>query len=124
MLPRCPICKGEMIVTELRCEEDDITVRGRFKPSVFDFLDEDEFEFIILFLRARGNLKELERYTKQGYFALRGKLERILEKLKLEPLGKKEEVKKEDVFKLVKEGKIDVDTALEILKKGGDEDEV
>lgn len=120
MLPRCPVCGKEMIVTELKCEEDDVTVRGRFKPSVFDFLDEEEMEFVILFFRARGNLKELARYTGQGYFALRGKLEKVIEKLGLQPLSKEEEeeVDEEDVFELVKRGKMSVDEALRLLKKG------
>ena len=119
MLPRCPVCGKEMIVTELRCDKDDVTVRGRFKPSPFDFLSEEELEFVILFFRAKGNLKELERYTKQGYFALRGRLEKIIEKMGLEPLpkdGEEEEVE-EDLFEMLKKGKISIDDALRILKK-------
>jgi len=115
-----------MTVTELRCERDDVTVRGHFKASPFDFLDKEEMEFVVLFFRARGNLKEIERYTGQGYFALRGKLERILEKMKLQPLGEeKEELSEESLFEQVKEGKLSVDEALEILKrkrKGGEGD--
>jgi len=126
MLPRCPVCGREMTVTELRCERDDVTVRGHFKASPFDFLDKEEMEFVVLFFRARGNLKEIERYTGQGYFALRGKLERILEKMKLQPLGEeKEELSEESLFEQVKEGKLSVDEALEILKrkrKGGEGD--
>ncbi|PLV59077.1 DUF2089 domain-containing protein [Thermotoga sp. KOL6] len=126
MLPKCPVCGKEMIVTGLHCDRDNVTVKGRFRASPFDFLDEDDLEFVILFFRARGNLKEIERYTGQGYFALRGRLERILEKMKLQPLGEvKEEVSEEDLFKQVKEGKISVEEALELLKKrkkGGESD--
>ncbi len=125
MLPRCPVCGKEMIVTELRCDKDDVTVRGRFKPSPFDFLSEEELEFVILFFRAKGNLKELERYTKQGYFALRGRLEKIIEKMGLEPLPKdgeaeeEEELEEKDLFEMLKKGKISIDDALRILKKRG-----
>lgn len=119
MLPRCPVCGKEMIVTELKCERDDVLVKGRFKPSVFDFLSDEDLEFVVLFFRARGNLKELARYTGQGYFALRGKLERILEKLGLEPLSREqEEVDEQDVYELVKKGKISVEEALKLLKNG------
>jgi len=123
MLPRCPVCGKEMIVTELRCDKDDVTVKGKFKPSPFDFLDEEDLEFVILFFRAKGNLKELERYTKQGYFALRGKLEKIIEKMELEPLPKdgeaeeEEELEEKDLFEMLKKGKISIDDALRILKK-------
>ena len=125
MLPRCPVCGKEMIVTELRCDKDDVTVKGKFKPSPFDFLDEEDLEFVILFFRAKGNLKELERYTKQGYFALRGKLEKIIEKMELEPLPKdgeaeeEEELEEKDLFEMLKKGKISIDDALRILKKRG-----
>ncbi len=117
MLPRCPICGEEMEVTELYCKRDDVTVKGHFKPTPFDFLDEEDLEFVLLFFRARGNLKELERYTGQGYFALRGRLERIIEKMGLIPLNvDKESIDEKDVFELVKKGKLSVEDALRLLK--------
>ena len=118
MLPRCSGC-GRVVITEIECESG-MKIRGRFEPSVFEFLDEEDHEFIVLFLRARGNLKELERYTGQGYFALRGRLEKVLNKLGLEPLGREEEMDREEIFELVKKGKISVDEALRILRERGE----
>ncbi len=114
VIPRCEGC-GKAWITEIQCESG-MTIRGKFEPSPLEFLTEEEHDFLILFLRARGNLKELERYTGQGYFSLRGKLERILQKLGLEPLGKEEE--DEDIFELVRKGKMTIDEALKKLKGG------
>ncbi len=119
LLPRCEGCKSAWI-REIECENG-MRISGKFKPSPLEFLSEEDHEFVILFLRARGNLKELERYTGEGYFALRGKLEKILKKMNLEPLVKEQDVGKEEIFDLVKRGKISVDEALNILKGEGEE---
>uniref|UniRef100_A0A7C4RXU5 DUF2089 domain-containing protein n=1 Tax=Fervidobacterium thailandense TaxID=1008305 RepID=A0A7C4RXU5_9BACT len=124
MLPRCPICGKPMVVKELRCEEHDVTVRGTFEVPPYIFLDEEDTKFVLMFLRARGNLKEIERLTGIGYFALRGKLERLLEKMGLTPIDTDEESSEADAFRLLKEKKITVEEAIALLKKrrGGEED--
>ena len=121
MLPRCDGCE-EVWIREIECGNG-MRIIGRFKPSPLDFLSEEDHEFVIMFLRSRGNLKELERITGEGYFALRGKLERILKKIGLDPISKDQGMDREEVFKLVREGKLSVDEALNILKKEGSEDD-
>ncbi|KAF2961306.1 hypothetical protein AS161_02575 [Fervidobacterium sp. 2310opik-2] len=123
MLPRCPVCGKPMKVTQLKCEEDSITVSGYFEVPEFCFLDEEDTRFIVMFLRTKGNLKELERLTGIGYFALRGRLDKVLEKMGLTPIEEltdDEQVDQEEVFKLLKEKKITVEEAISLLKKKGE----
>lgn len=124
MLPRCPACGKPMVVTELRCNHDGVTVRGNFEVPPFVFLDEEDMRFLLMFIRAKGNLKEVERLTGVGYFALRGRLEKLLEKMGLSPISTGENVDEEDVFTMLRERRITVEEALNILKKrrGGVED--
>ena len=121
MLPRCEGCK-EVWIREIECDNG-MRITGRFKPSPLDFLNEEDHEFVIMFLRSKGNLKELERLTGEGYFTLRGKLEKILKKIGLDPLSKDQEIDREEVFKLVREGKLSVDEALKILRREDGEDD-
>ncbi len=124
MLPNCPICGKPMKITQMRCEEDNVTVSGAFEVPPYAFLNKEDYKFIILFLRTKGNLKQMERITGIGYFTLRARLDKVLEKMGLTPIEDSQE--SEDVFRLVREGKITVDEALEILKKrkeGSGEDE-
>lgn len=119
MLPKCPVCGKPMKVTQLVCEKDGITVSGYFDVPPFCFLDEEDTKFIVMFLRTKGNLKELERLTGIGYFALRGRLDKVLEKMGLTPIEQniEEEHSQDDVFKLLKEKKLTVEEAISLLKK-------
>ncbi|MGQ9856248.1 MAG: DUF2089 domain-containing protein [Fervidobacterium sp.] len=125
MLPRCPVCGKPMKVIQLRCDDDGVTVSGYFDAPAFAYLDEEDTKFIMMFLRTKGNLKEMERLTGIGYFALRGRLDKVLEKMGLTPIEPdSEESESGDVFKLLKEKKITVEEAISLLKKQrrGDED--
>ncbi|ANQ53520.1 hypothetical protein XJ44_03190 [Thermosipho affectus] len=122
MLPKCPVCGNIMKVTQLKCQHDNVTVSGVFTVSPLAFLDEEDMKFIILFLRSRGNLKEMERITGIGYFTLRGKLEKLLNKMGLKPFESSETEGSEDVFEKLKKGVISVEDALNILKKKGEGD--
>ncbi|MBO8140516.1 MAG: DUF2089 domain-containing protein [Thermosipho sp. (in: Bacteria)] len=122
MLPVCPVCGKPMKVTELMCTYDNVKVSGMFKVSPLAFLEEDDMKFILLFLRSRGNLKEIERVTGIGYFTLRGRLEKLLDKMGLRPIGDEEFEGNEDVFTKLKKGIISVEDALNMLKKKGGEE--
>ncbi len=121
MLPRCEGC-DKVWIREIECDNG-MRILGKFKPSPLDFLSEEDHEFVIMFLRTKGNLKELERITGEGYFALRGRLEKILRKIGLDPLSKDQDIDREEVFRFVKEGRLSVDEALRILKREGSKDD-
>lgn len=120
MLPKCPVCGKPMKVIQLKCDEDGVNVSGYFEVPSFCFLDEEDTKFIVMFLRTKGNLKEMERLTGIGYFALRGKLDKVLEKMGLTPIEDiigELQSDEEDVFKLLKEKKITIEEAIALLKK-------
>lgn len=119
MLPKCPVCGKPMKVVQLKCDNDAVAVSGYFEVPPFCFLDEEDTKFIVMFLRTKGNLKELERLTGIGYFALRGRLDKVLERMGLTPIEEivEEEYSQEDVFKLLKEKQITVEEAILLLKK-------
>ncbi|QTA38827.1 DUF2089 domain-containing protein [Thermosipho ferrireducens] len=116
MLPTCPVCGKPMKITELKCTHDNVKVSGMFQVSPLAFLDKEDMKFVILFLRSRGNLKEMERVTGVGYFTLRGKLDKLLNKLGLKPIGD-DVVDEEDVFTKLEKRLISIDDALAILRK-------
>ncbi len=119
-IPKCPVCGNTMQVTELYCPHDGITIRGTFELSPLATLPKEDAELVILFLRARGNLKKLERITGIGYFALRGKIEKIVKSMGMTLLEEEEEEmpeESEDPLKLLKEGKISVEEAIRRMKK-------
>ena len=78
---RCPTCGSAVEVREVSCPACATQVRGRFALSPFDRLDPEQRRFALLFLRAAGNLREMERLLGISYPTVRKKLDEIIEAL-------------------------------------------
>jgi hypothetical protein len=85
LIERCPSCGADLTVSELSCVACDTVVRGRFTACSFCRLSPDELRFAELFVASRGNLKELERETGLGYWALRARLDDLVETMRPVP---------------------------------------
>lgn len=53
-------------------------VEGRFAPLPYAALNADQAAFLEVFLRARGNLREVERVLGLSYPTVRGRLDAVL----------------------------------------------
>lgn len=84
-LGRCPVCGGEMEVVRLHCPTCDTSLEGRFRPCRFCMIDPDLRAFLETFLRARGNIKEVERELDLSYPTVRARLDAVLAALGLVP---------------------------------------
>jgi hypothetical protein len=84
ILERCPSCGGDLVVTEMRCTACDTQVRGSWEPCPFCQLDAETLQFIKVFVKNRGNLKEMERELSESYWSLRAQLNQAIEALGLE----------------------------------------
>ncbi len=117
-LPRCPICGKEMIITRLKCNFCEITVEGEFLANKLASLNPEEQEFLELFLRTRGNVKEMERILKISYPTVRAKLDNILRSIGLIPVDEEEEkTKTREVIDKLERGEISVQEALKLLEE-------
>ncbi len=74
---KCPACGGTIIVTECKCTNCQLEMRGEFQLSRFATLSEDQLTFVQVFLRARGNLTEVEKVLGVSYPTIRNKLDEI-----------------------------------------------
>ena len=70
LLQECPLCSGTLQVRELYCPRCRIRIQGDFEPphSRLLSLGRKELEFIELFVRLRGNIKEVEKALGQFYY--------------------------------------------------------
>ncbi len=80
-LGRCPVCGNKMNVTRLHCDSCDSTLEGRFEACVFCRLSQEQQIFMAVFLKSRGNIKEVERELGISYPTVRSRLDLILEAL-------------------------------------------
>jgi len=77
----CPICSGELAVTRLRCRACGTTLEGDFNVGRFARLGREQFGLLESFLRARGNLKDLERELGVSYPTVRARVDALLRAL-------------------------------------------
>lgn len=84
-LPRhCPACSSSLIVTRLTCPNCGTEVTGSFPPDLFSRLAPNDFDFVVLFVKSRGNVKEMERELGISYWTIRSRLNEIVGQLGLE----------------------------------------
>lgn len=78
-MPRaCPVSGTRLEVTRLESPVSGVVIEGHFEPNEFALLPAEELEFLRLFVKVRGNLKEVERILGLSYPTIRQRLEDVL----------------------------------------------
>lgn len=75
----CPACDSRMAVTELACPECSTRVQGVFEGPGLYRLTREQLQFVEVFLRNRGNIREVERDLKISYPTVRSRLDQVIE---------------------------------------------
>jgi hypothetical protein len=77
---QCPVCDSPLAITELRCRGCGTALRGDFPLTRCDFcaLPPEQLKFLELFLRCRGNLRDVERTLGLSYPTVRARLDALL----------------------------------------------
>ena len=78
ILESCPTCGGALVVSEVSCTVCDTVVRSRYTPCPFCRLDPEDLAFMLLFVRSRGNVKDMERELGVSYWTIRGRLNELI----------------------------------------------
>lgn len=77
----CPACQAAMTVTELTCPTCDTQVKGQFNPSPLLHLTSQQLDFAEVFIRCRGNIREVERELGISYPTVRSRLDEVINHL-------------------------------------------
>lgn len=80
---KCPVCGGSLQITQMRCGNCRTTVSGEFEQCRFCKLDEKHLDFLTVFLRNRGSIKDVEREMGISYPSVRNLLDSLLSELGL-----------------------------------------
>ncbi len=117
LLTNCPVCSKQLKITKLQCNHCQTTVENEFEVSKLAALGHEQLHFIEVFLKSRGNIKEVEKELGISYPTVRGKLDEIISALGYST-QKKTEVDKKKVVALLEKGEITADKAIQLLKEG------
>ncbi|MDQ0197828.1 DUF2089 domain-containing protein [Neobacillus ginsengisoli] len=117
LISNCPVCSKQLKITKLQCTNCQTTVENEFELSKFASLGQEQLHFIEVFLKSRGNIKEVEKELGISYPTVRGKLDDIISSLGYTS-NKKTEVDKKKVVSMLEKGEITAEEAIQLLKEG------
>lgn len=117
VLETCPSCEQRsLVVSEMTCTRCATTVRSQYETTIFARLDRENLRFIEIFVRNKGNVKEMERELGVSYWAIRNRLNEVIELLW--PASVEQvEVDRDAVLQQLERGEISVAEAAEKLAK-------
>jgi hypothetical protein len=92
MPTHCPVSGEPLEVTRLQAPNSGVVIEGRFEPNEFALLDPTSLDMLRLFVKVRGNLKEMERILGVSYPTVRARFEALLHALGYEPTADSEPV--------------------------------
>ena len=83
VISECPSCRGALKIAVLRCSDCGMELNNDFQRGPFDSLTADQTEFLISFLRKRGNISSLQAELGVSYPTAKKRLDDLLTALKL-----------------------------------------
>ena len=84
LITKCPNCQEGLKIAALKCPECGLELHNDFEPSVFDRITDEQYAYLISFLKNRGSLKNLQNELQISYPSAKKRLDELLEALGLE----------------------------------------
>lgn len=116
VIGKCPVCDHDLHVTKLSCSNCKTNIEGNFNLCKFCKLTDEEKSFVEVFLKSRGNIKEIEKELGISYPTVRGRLENVISALGYDPKESQPVVDKKGILERLNNGEITSDEALELLQ--------
>jgi hypothetical protein len=79
LILKCPSCNGDLAVAKLHCHSCDIAVEGDFNIPPLLRLSRAQLDFVEVFLKNRGIIREVERELGVSYPTVRARLDEVLD---------------------------------------------
>jgi hypothetical protein len=122
VIGRCPICAAQLRVVRLECGSCGTRLEGSFSLGRFHSLSAEQLEFLEVFIRARGNFKDVERELGISYPTVRSRLDVVIRALgyqtEVEPDREAETERRKEILRQLADGRIGPDDAAALLEGG------
>lgn len=118
VLGKCPVCENNTEVTKIYCSACDTTIEGHFQLCRFCRLSTEQKNFMDVFVKCRGNIKEIEKELGISYPTVKSRLEDLAGALGHggQP-AQQSETDRKSVLDRLNSGEISVEEALSLLKE-------
>jgi len=120
-LGRCPVCGEILDVTRLTCRNCETVIEGRFNTCKFCQLNAEQKNFVEVFIKNRGNIKEVEKELGISYPTVRNRLDAVIGALgyavdSSEDDAAEAAARRKEIIESLAKGEIAVDDAVRQLK--------
>jgi len=116
-LGRCPVCGSETEITRISCDACGTNIDGHFQLCKFCKLTAEQKSFIDVFIKCRGNIKEVEKELGVSYPTVRNRLEDVAGALGYR--GEPDQTgpsRRKEILDRLNNGEITVEEAINLLK--------
>jgi len=115
LVTRCPFCSAQMAIARLSCSSCDTQIDSLLPVHAFFRLPPDLQEFVLIFLRCQGKIRDVERELGISYPTVCKRLDVVNELLgnTAKPLNRK------SILEQLESGEISATEAAELLKQPG-----
>lgn len=113
-LTKCPVCDGELIITRYECNNCRTKIEGNFEQTGFSELNDEQIEFIKVFLVSHGSIKEVEKQLGISYPTVKNRLADIVKALTGNELEKPKNL---DILDMIDQGDLSVEDALKMIER-------
>jgi hypothetical protein len=94
-------------------------VVGRIELSPFSRLSHESLKFLEIFVRNRGNVKEMEREMGESYWAIRRRLDEVIAEMGFDVVAPSPANQRQEILERLSRGEIEVDEATRLLTQMG-----
>jgi hypothetical protein len=120
---KCPSCSSPLKVTQLTCISCGTGVVGSFELSPFVRLSTESLHFLEVFIRNRGNVKEMARETGESYWVIRRQLDEVIQEMGFDAEMLSQEdlaASRQEILQQLRDGLISVEEAKKSLAALGE----
>lgn len=116
---KCPTCDGKLNVIELKCSSCNTRIIGDFYLDEIFQLKQEQQEFLKIFIKTRGNIKNMERELDMSYPTVRNKLNELIKTLGYEEdfFEEEKQDKRREILTMLEAGEIEAADAAKKLEE-------
>jgi hypothetical protein len=111
----CPVCESKLKVKQLSCKKCGTVISGEFELCKFCQLQKEQKYFAEIFIKNRGNIKEIEKELGISYPTVRRLLDEVIEALGYKEEAKKDVVNQGEILDRLSRGDITSEQAFKLL---------
>ena len=116
VINKCSVCGEKLKITCLHCTTCSTQYQGDFHFDKFSYLTAEQKYFVEVFLKCRGNIREVEKELNISYPTVRSRLDDLVRALGYDLPKESPQVNKKEIIDSLSKGEITYEEAMKMIK--------